>query len=345
MAQKKAHEVDRWLEATAGDVPMVVIYGPDHGMVAERGLRYARATGLPLDDPFCVFKAEAADLEQDAGQLQTEILTIPMFAERKLVWVRGLTSQKRVIDALLSALVESAPSVSLLVEAGDLKKNHALRAGAERAASAMCLPCYADDAAALDTLIDGELQTYGLTITLDARRLLKPSLGGDRLASRGEIAKLCLYCLERGRIDVEDISNLVGDVAEASGEGVVDAVLQGNLPALEQQFTRLEMAGNVAFPVLSALLRQFNQLLALRGDMEAGGKSASAAVAGARPPVFFKRRSTVEGALGRWDAALLGRHLERLHGAVLETRRRPQLATALARHLALSLAVEASRRR
>ncbi len=54
----------------------------------------------------------------------------------------------------------------------------------------MSIPCYADDARALNGLIDEELASFGLKISPDARALLADSLGGDRLASRGKFASL-----------------------------------------------------------------------------------------------------------------------------------------------------------
>lgn len=345
MAQKKAHEVEQWLARPPAGLPLCLVYGPDQGMVSERAARYARATGLPLDDPFSVFKGEAGELEQDPARLEAEILTIPMFADRKLVWIRNLGSQKKVADAILAFLQQPPPAVALLVEGGDLKKGHALRSTAERSGAAMCLPCYADDGAALDTIIDTELESVGLSISMEARRLLKGQLGGDRIASRGEVQKLALYCLERNRIEIDDVRLLVGDVAGSSADDVVDAVLTGDLSSLESEFARLEAAGSGMFQLLSALMRQFQQFLALRADVEQNGKSVSAAVAAARPPIFFKRKGAVEAAVGRWDQAAILRYLDRLQNLVLETRRRPQLASALTRQFALSLAVEAARRR
>ncbi|TIX45439.1 MAG: DNA polymerase III subunit delta, partial [Mesorhizobium sp.] len=81
----------------------------------------------------------------------------------------------------------------ILIEAGDLKKGVGLRAIVEAADIAMALPCYADEARDIDTVIDDELRKAGMSMTLEARQALRRNLGGDRLASRGEIEKLVLY--------------------------------------------------------------------------------------------------------------------------------------------------------
>ena len=60
MAQKKAHEVDNWLARPDPKAAIVLIYGPDRGLVAERARAFAEKTGLPLDDPFTVVRLEGA---------------------------------------------------------------------------------------------------------------------------------------------------------------------------------------------------------------------------------------------------------------------------------------------
>ena len=89
MAQKKAYEVDAWLSRPDRAHAIVLIYGPDRGLVAERARAFAVATGLPLDDPFSVVRLDASEIERDQGRLLDEARTVPMFSARRLLWVRN----------------------------------------------------------------------------------------------------------------------------------------------------------------------------------------------------------------------------------------------------------------
>ena len=345
MAQKKASEVDRWLSRPEPAYRLVLIYGPDRGLVSERARSFAARTGLPLDDPFAVMRLDANELDQQPGRLEDEARTVPMFAEKRLIWVANAGAQKN-LAADVKRVADDPPSDAIiLIEAGELKKNAALRTAVEGAAAAMALPCYADDARAIDLLIDEEMTKAGMTIGVEARQALKASLGGDRLASRGEIAKLLLYCLGKERVETEDVLVMTGDVSASSNDDAVDAVLLGKAADLDLALSRHAAAGGPPFQMLASAMRQLQSLQAMRGQMERKGQSAAAAVASARPPVFFARKRAVEGALERFDGEAVARALDRLRDAVLQTRRRPDLARAVVARTLLALALEGRRPR
>ncbi|WP_309082780.1 DNA polymerase III subunit delta [Chelativorans sp.] len=342
MAQKKAYEVDGWLARPDRNISVVLLYGPDRGLVSERARIFAQKSGLPLDDPFSVVKVDAAEADQP-GRLLDEARTVPMFADRRLVWVRGVGSQS-AIAADVAALVDEPPADCLvLVEAGDLKKNAALRTAVERGEKAMALPCYSDDARSIDAVIDDVLSKAGLVISLPARQLLKANLGGDRLATRGELEKLALYCAGAGEVRPEDVRALVGDVSGTGVDEAVDAVMCGRIAEFDSLFSRHVSAGNPPFLMLSAALRHVQALQLMREQVEAGGKTAAAAVASARPPVFFARRSMVEQAVQRWNQAMLQAAAERLQGAILKSRQHPAVAQSVSRQSLLALAIEGAR--
>jgi DNA polymerase-3 subunit delta len=342
MAQKKAHEVDAWL-ARPTDVAIVLFYGPDRGLVTERARAFAEKTGLPLDDPFSVVRLDGAEIEREQGRLLDEARTVPMFSDRRLLWVRNAAGQKSLADEVKALCLEPPRDAIVLIEAGDLKKGAALRAVIEASAGAMALPCYADEMRGLDAIIDDEMQKAGMSLTLEARQALRRNLGGDRLASRGEIQKLVLYAQGQSEVGLEDVKASIGDVSGLSFDDAIDAVLEGRIEAFDAVFTRQILGGGQPFLVLAAAMRQFQALHLMRGAIESSGRNAAAVVASARPPVFFSRKRIVETALERWRSEALARALARLQDAVLQTRKRPDLSAAITRQALLGIAVESAR--
>lgn len=342
MAQKKSHEVDGWLARPDDAIKVVLLYGPDRGLASERALTFARKTGLPLDDPFSVVKIDASSVTED-GRLLDEARTIPMFADRRLVWVRGVTTQTSIAKDVEELIANPPADAIILLEAGDLKKTSALRKAAESGRTAMALPCYADDSRGIDALIDEGMTKAGLTISVEARQLLKANLGGDRLASRGEIEKLALYCTGSGEVAAEDVRALIGDVSSLVADEVVDAVFCGRVGEFDQLFSRYISGGNHAFVILAAALRQVQSLQIMREQVEKQDRKPAAVIAAARPPVFFNRRRNVEIALQRWSLTMLYSAGDRLLGAILRTRQMPSLSNETSRQALLALAIESAR--
>src|SRR5690606_38875698 len=152
-------------------------------------------------------------------------------------------ADKSTAEAVKVLLDMPATDAVVLIEAGDLKKGSALRSTVEAGGGAMALPCYADDARGIDRLIDEELARARLSISLDARQLLKSALGGDRLASRGELEKLTLYCAGKDKVETEDVLHAIGDASAMSVDSAVDAVLAGRVGDFDGAFAQLMAAG------------------------------------------------------------------------------------------------------
>lgn len=343
MAQKKAHEVDTFLSRPVRSGSVVLIYGPDKGLVSERSAKFAKLTGLPLDDPFAVIRIEAEEIDKNPARLIEEARTISMFGGDRLIWIRNASAQKNLAEAIKELITSPPQDTYILVEAGDLKKGATLRTNVENGATAMALPCYSDDARGIDGLIDDALLKNNLQISADARQLLRLSLGGDRLATRGELEKLCLYARGQQRIEINDVRESVGDVAALSQDEVIDAVLIGDLTKFNSAFDRVVNTGTHPFLLVNTAIRHFSQLQTLRFSMENENKPASIVVNSAKPPIFYARKKLVESALALWSSASLMRVTERLQRTVLESRQTSALSTAIIRQSFIALAIEAAR--
>ena len=116
-----------------------------------------------------------------------------------------------------------------MIEAGDLKRNAALRTVCERAKGAVAIPCYADGERDIGRLIDEELRAAALTMSPDARAALIPLLGGDRRASRAELRKLMLYAHGQQTIEIDDVMAVVADASALALDALVDAAFAGRI--------------------------------------------------------------------------------------------------------------------
>jgi DNA polymerase III subunit delta len=345
MAQKKAHEVDQFLRGATKAWQIFLVYGPDRGLVSERTSALTKASGVALDDPFSLISMSADAISEDPGRLMDEVGTLSMFGGERLIWVKGGSNDKKFVDAVRHLCENPPVGCTVLIEAEDLKKTALLRTLIEGAGRAMALPCYADDARALDRLIDEELANASKGISLEARALLKQSLGGDRMSSRQELGKLMLYAMDKKQIDLEDVTEAVAEAAASSVDDAVDAVIAGNVAAFEREFARLIANGTAPYQFIRTAMKQFYQLANLRKQVDQDGKTVAAAVAGARPPLFFGRKALIENALGKVRLGWIVGTLDKLQTANLESRKMSGLSAIIVHRALLGITIERARAR
>lgn len=345
MSELKAGEVDRFLKNPDRGKAVFLVYGPDRGLVSERAEQLARMTGVDLSDSFSAIRLDANELASDPVRLLDEAYTVSMFGGDRLIWVRNAGSQKDVVANIESILKDPPQGVSLLIEAGDLKKGVGLRATVEKSQTGITLPCYADNAGALTALIDATFAETGQRLSLDARRYIQDHIGGDRRASRGELEKLALYAHGESEVTLEMARASIGDASATSFDDVVDAVITGQLAGFDEAMQAFISGGSNPQPLLAAAIRQFQQLDILRAEMDVTGAPAGSVVASAKPPVFFARRRTVEQALTRWTATGIRHALRRLQDCVLESRMNAALTVPVARTALLAITIQSARRR
>jgi DNA polymerase III subunit delta len=341
MVALKASEIEKFLARPDPARPIVLVFGPDAGLVRERAEALVRASIDDPKDPFQLARLDGDDLASEPTRLVEEANTIPLFGGRRAVWVRaGSRNFAPAVEALVAA---ASPDCRVVIEAGDLKRTAPLRALCERAKNVVALPCYADTERDLVRLIDDELREAGLAISPDARAALVPLLGGDRLASRQEIAKLALFARGKAQVELDDVMAVVADASTLALDGLIDAAFAGRTTELEVQFGKARTAGTSPGTIVSTALRQVTQLHRARLAVE-DGASVSEATGVIQPFVHFSRKAAVETALRSWTSARLERAMAQLAEALLESRKQAGLADVIAQRTLLSLAVNARRK-
>jgi DNA polymerase III subunit delta len=339
MVAVKPADVDAFVARPNPARPVMLVYGPDAGLVSERATALIRASVEDANDPFALARLDGEELSAEPSRLVEEAQTIPLFGGRRAVWVKA--ASRNIAPAIEPLLALRVCECRVVIEAGDLRRNAPLRMLVERAKNAAALPCYADSERDLERLIDHEMRAAGLSVAPDARALLIPLLGGDRRSSRGELAKLALYAHGRGQVGVEDITAVVADASGLALDDIVDAAFAGHAAELEVQLAKARIAGSSAGSILFAAQRQVAQLHKWRTAIEDGSPFS---LDSALPPGQFRRRDSIEEALKVWNAARLAAAMAELAEAVLQARRNAALAETIAERALLSIAAKVRRK-
>jgi DNA polymerase III subunit delta len=340
MVAYKTGSFQRILKSLAPECRAALVYGPDAGLVAERAAALVDVFAGKRREATEIVRLDEKDLAEDAARLEVELRTIPMFAERKVVRV---SAGARLDVPMLKALLEAPLAGTLVIEAGTLRPDSALRKLFESHKTAAALPSYSDERSASE-LIDEELDKADLKIDSDTRSYLMTRLGADQALSRAEVAKLALFASGHGRIAPEDIDAIVGDSAEIAVETFVYEVSGGETKEALRQLGRLAAAGTEPSVALSALGRHFTQLHRI-ASAQAAGVAIEQALRSLRPRPHFKREKAFVADSRRIGAQRLLEALPLIQDAVKRARLNPDLERAVADWLVLALTRRGDARR
>ena len=339
MVAVKAGDVEGALRRPDPRIGVFLFYGPDMGLINERARTIAERSVDDASDPFQLIRIDGDDIASDPGRLADEAGTMGLFGGKRAIWVKS--TSRNIAPAVDAVLKSEMQDTVIVIEGGDLQKSSPLRTLCERSQKALALPCYADTGRDLGAVVDETLKANGFSIQREARTALIASLGGDRLATRGELSKLMLYAHGQQEITLADVDAIMSDVSSLAMDAVVDASFAGEGTGLETGSRRLAAEGVNAAVLLGAALRHALMLLTARLSVEEGRPIP--AVMETMRSLHFRRKPLVERHLQRWTSGSLKDAIALLQTSLLQTRRLAGLDDTIAAKTLLDIARAARR--
>ena len=341
MVALRGRDIDAYLAKPDAARPIVLLYGPDAGLVRERADALMASAVDDASDPFSLVRLDGDELAAEPSRLVDEAMTVPLFGGRRAIRIKaGGRSFASGVETLATMQFKDC---RIVIEAGELRPDAPLRKVCERAKTAVAIACYPDGERELAKLIDDELRAAKLTIAADARTTLIALLGGDRQASRNEVRKLALYAHGKGEVTLDDIAEIVTDASALANDAIVDGAFAGRAADVETAFRKAMAAGVYPGMIIASAQRHAAQLHKALLAVDEGASPGSLAES-AFPRLHFSRKAAVETALRNLDAHKLLQIVQQLATAAYDMRKQTRLAPVIAQRALLSIAVNARRR-
>ena len=343
----KRPDVERFLSRPDPAVRAALFYGRDLGVVRERGQQLAANVAKDPNDPFDVAQLTDGDLDADAGRLEGELAAQSLMGGRRLVRLRFGT-EKAALDRLAAealtrhAAGELNPDAFLLIEAGALGRDSALRKAAEKAPGAAAIPCYEDEPGDVARQVREALAKDNLSLSAEALQLFVARMPKERGVARQEIERLALF-LGPGSgaaATPADLEPFLGVEPEASlSDAAVDA-FGGRLGEAQAGLRRAAQEGEGGPAAVRAMGLHLGRLRrALTLAKSGAGLQEAAKAAG----VFWKQEREFLRQARSWSLD----ELDRIQPQILDADRLCKTAGApdqlIAERLALTVASRARR--
>ncbi len=279
---------------------VILIYGPDSGLMRERASVIGKTMVEDLNDPFNAVTLSTAILGDDPARLSDEANAMSMMGGRRLIRVEDASDKLTTLIA--DYLAEPNDNALIILEAGDLGPRSSLRKLCEKEPNAAALPCYIEDERGVAQIIRTTVQEASKSIDNDAVQFLAANIAGDRGRVRSELSKLLLYKgAEAGAITLEDARAACG---EAGDQNLDDLIYNaaGNNPENALRIYNRMMEEDVPFIVILRSLQNHFRRLHLVKTLIEQGQNADQAMKALQPPVFFKQADAFRAQAGRWSS-------------------------------------------
>jgi len=136
----RGKEIDAFLARPDPGRPIILLYGPDSGLVRERAEALLASAVDDPNDPFSLVRLDGDELSADPSRLVDEAMTVPLFGGRRAIRVRaGSRSFASGVDTLADVALKDC---RIVIEAGELRPESPLRKACERAKTAVAIGCY-----------------------------------------------------------------------------------------------------------------------------------------------------------------------------------------------------------
>ena len=326
-------QIEPFVQSPDPAARVIVVYGPDQGLMTERAKTMCKTIVSDLNDPFNVATLSTDKIIEDPASFYDEANAQSMMGGDRLIIIKnGADSLSTILKEYLE---EPSAGTLIVIEAGNLTPRSALRKLAESAKNAAAVPCYVDDERNLSQIIRDMCTHAGYNIDQNALQLFSSTLVGDRAIARNEIEKLLLYkglpkgyegfegapsSNRMGKISANDIYATSGDVRDWSMDKLTYAVGDGDLQTVHTIIDSLFRDQMAPIVLLRSMQNHFWRLYATNTKIK-NGQDMQSAVKSLTPPLFFKVQDEFKRQLSRWPVTILESALDALNKAEMMTKK------------------------
>lgn len=283
---------------------VIVVYGPESGLVQERGTLLLSKLLPDVKDPLAVVTMDSDTLAKDPMTFLDEANSVSLLGPARRV-IKISPAEDDCTAALKDYAANPNPDVTIIALAGNLSPRSSLRVWAEKDPKAVALPCYVENAQELQGFITDTLRQEGIAVDSRTAAFLSTNLVGDRMIARRQLEKLVTYKgPQPSALTMDDVVEAIPDLSLQTLDDIVYAAFSAKWTALYKALDVL-FGENTSFMLVLRSLQNHARRLELVHEKMSTGQNFDDVVKSIHPPLFYKLVPQFRQQLNQWSPARL----------------------------------------
>lgn len=294
----KPAQLERFCSNPSTEIKCVILFGTNEGEIATLQKECVKAICGSADDAFRYSLLEMEKISKDGSEVYAEYHAQSLVGGRRAIVVKDANND---LSTLLKKMIPETTSDNLLILSSlSLNTKSSLITWAKERNDVIIVGCYEERAGDIAEQAAEMLKEKNLFADMQTMQFLCSRLSPDKKLNQSEIDKLAMYLDERKNVTIDDVKQVISDVAGANYEDLCYYTANGDIKQACLTYNRLIKEGEQAATLVRQLEYHYYKLLECQAVIESG-KSIDEALKNIRPPLMFYRKNDFIKQLKIWN--------------------------------------------
>ena len=249
-----------------------------------------------------------------------------LFSKNKIVIIKD--TKGKIVNLIEEIKDKNIENITIIIFSNMLDKKSALRNSFEKNSYTLTIPCYPDTEKDLEIIANNNFKKKNIIISRESINLLIEKSNYDRNNLRNEIEKIVSFCINKKKIDIDEIKSIINFSGEFKSDTLINECLCGNVRQYKKILSELYLTTINQIFLFRILSKKIQRLLIIK-ESEPSGKGIESIMGSLKPPIFWKEKTIVKKQLSIWNLKSLKSIVYEMNSIELLCKKNPQLSKTI----------------
>lgn len=272
-----------------------LFYGVNIGLVNLLGDKYKK-----FFHEYEIIYFEQDEIENDFSRVYDILNEISFLSDNKVIVINNVTDKIfKNIENLLK-LYNGDNVVVLKSTTLNTKSKLVNLLSKSKDNNVICVPCYGENDKGLLNIVQDEVNAHNLKISSANCKYIVSLICDDTVIARNDVNKICIFCIDKGTIEKEDIDMCMESSKNYMPNDLVYKLLSGDIKFFTKNYERIIINTNDRMFFLTTLADTLQKLYLAR-VMQDNGISVDNIVKDKSINIFWTHQFQFKGMMLRWN--------------------------------------------